>query len=138
MLQTSPVLDAQAVAPPGHSLEPEVIRATLMQGLGQRFAGARLLVNVLEPAAPDSMAAWGDFNNAFERKEYMEAYVAEEEAERMLARDPALKADFERRLREDAAFAASPAARLEFFYRRHPAWDQDTHRYPVLRIDRAP
>ena len=44
MLQTSPVLDAQAVAPPGHSLEPEVIRATLMQGLGQRFAGARLLV----------------------------------------------------------------------------------------------
>ena len=99
---------------------------------------ARLAMHLLEPQAPDSMAAWGDFNNAFERKEYMEAYVAEEEAERMLARDPALKADFERRLREDAAFAASPAARLEFFYRRHPAWDQDTHRYPVLRIDRIP
>jgi hypothetical protein len=99
---------------------------------------ARLAIHLLEPQAPDSMAAWGDFNNAFERKEYMEDYVAEEQAELMLARDPALKAQFEQRLREDAAFAASPAARLEFFYRRHPAWDPDTHRYPVLRTDRTP
>ena len=99
---------------------------------------ARLAMHLLEPQAPDSMAAWGDFNNAFERKEYMEDYVAEEQAEAMLARDPALKAAFERRLREDPEFAASARARLEFFYRRHPAWDPDTHRYPVLRIDRAP
>src|SRR5690606_12790978 len=26
---------------------------------------ARLLVHILEPQAPDSMAAWGEFNNAF-------------------------------------------------------------------------
>ncbi len=96
---------------------------------------ARLLVNILEPMAPDSMAAWGEFNNAFERKEYMEAYVAEQQAREMLARDPALKAEFERKLKEDPAFAASPRARLEFFYRRHPAWDRDYNRYPVLRTD---
>jgi hypothetical protein len=33
---------------------------------------------LLEPQAPDALAAWGRFNNAFEQKEYMEEYVAEE------------------------------------------------------------
>jgi hypothetical protein len=99
---------------------------------------ARLLVHILEPQAPDSMAAWGAFNNAFERKEYMEAYVAEDVAREMLAKDPALKARFERRLREDAAFAASPRARLDFFYRLHPAWDDGYNRYPILRTDTVP
>ena len=100
-------------------------------------AKSRLLVNILEPTAGDSMAAWGEFNNAFERKEYMEAYVAEEQARLMLARDPALKAEFERKLREDPDFAKSPDARLDFFYRRHSAWDAGTNRYPVLRTDAA-
>ncbi|MGY0504670.1 M14 family metallopeptidase [Luteimonas sp. e5] len=99
---------------------------------------SRLLMGLLEPQAPDSLAAWGDFHNAFERKEYMESYVAEAEAERMLASDAALKAEFERRLAEDAEFAASPAQRLEFFYRRHPAWDSGFNHYPVLRLQRAP
>ena len=83
------------------------------------------------------MAAWGAFNNAFERKEYMEGYVAEEEARKMLAKDPALKAEFEKKLKDDAEFAKSPSARLDFFYRRHPAWDAGTNRYPVLRTDTA-
>jgi len=100
-------------------------------------ANARLLVNILEPMAGDSMAAWGEFNNAFERKEYMERYVAEEEARKMLARDPALRARFERRLKDDPEFAKNPGARLDFFYRLHPAWDGGTNRYPVMRTDRS-
>ena len=100
-------------------------------------AKSRLLVHLLEPTAGDSMAAWGDFNNAFERKEYMEGYVAEEQARLMLAKDPALKAEFERKLRDEPEFAKSPGARLDFFYRRHPAWDTGTNRYPVLRTDTA-
>ena len=98
---------------------------------------ARLVMALLEPKAPDSLLAWGRFNNAFERKEYMEDYVAEAVAREML-RDPAVKAAFERRLREDTAFAQSPAARLEFFYRRHPSWDERYQLYPVLRVDAAP
>lgn len=98
-------------------------------------AQARLLMQVLEPQAGDSMAAWGDFNNTFEQKEYMEPYVAEEEARTMLARDPALKAAFEKKLKDDSAFAASPQARLDYFYRLHPAWDSGFNRYPVLRTD---
>ena len=81
---------------------------------------ARLVMSLLEPQAPDSFVAWGYFAAAFERKEYMEGYVVEAVAREMLAADPAVKAEFERRLREDPAFAASPDARLEFFHRRHP------------------
>ena len=77
--------------------------------------------------------SWGFFNAAFERKEYMEDYVAEEVAREMLAADPALRAEFEQRLREDPAFAADPAARLDFFYRRHPSWDERFSLYPVYR-----
>lgn len=99
---------------------------------------ARLAIALLEPQAPDSLAAWGWFNAHFERKEYMEDYVAEDVARAMLAENPALKAEFERRLREDEAFAKDPAARLEFFYRRHPSWDDRHNLYPVLRLDRAP
>jgi Zinc carboxypeptidase len=99
---------------------------------------ARLLMALLEPQAPDSLLAWGGFNNAFERKEYMEDYVAEDVARQMLASDPALRADFERKLKEDAAFAADPRARLDFFYRRHSAWDERFNLYPVLRTDIAP
>ncbi len=96
---------------------------------------ARLVINILEPLAPDSMVAWGAFNNAFEQKEYMEPYVAEEQARLMMARDPALKAAFETKLRDDADFAKDSSARLNFFYRRHPAWDSGFNRYPVMRTD---
>ncbi|HST45322.1 MAG TPA: peptidase M14, partial [Luteimonas sp.] len=99
---------------------------------------ARLAIALLEPRAPDSIAAWGGFNNHFERKEYMEAYVAEEVARGMLAADPALRAAFEQRLRDDPAFAADAGARLEFFYRRHAAWDERYNLYPIHRTDRAP
>jgi hypothetical protein len=94
---------------------------------------ARLVMSLLEPQAPDSFVAWGYFAAAFERKEYMESYVVEAVAREMLAADPAVKAEFERRLREDPAFAASPDARLEFFYRRHPSWDERYNLYPVYR-----
>ncbi|MCA1714440.1 MAG: M14 family metallopeptidase [Gammaproteobacteria bacterium] len=99
---------------------------------------ARIVMALLEPQAPDALAAWGEFNNAFEQKEYMEAYVAEEVAREMLAKDPALKAAFEQRLRDDAEFAKTPLSRLEFFARRHASWDDRFNLYPVLRTDEVP
>ena len=95
---------------------------------------ARLVMAMLEPQAPDSLLAWGDFNNAFESKEYMEDYVAEAVAREMLAADPALRQQFEGRLANDPAFAASPEARLEFFYRLHESWDERYNLYPVMRL----
>jgi hypothetical protein len=94
---------------------------------------ARLVMSLLEPQAPDSFVSWGFFDTAFEKKEYLENYVAEEVARQMLEQDPALRAEFEQRLHEDAAFAGSPDARLEFFHRRHPSWDERYGLYPVYR-----
>ncbi|NYI18685.1 hypothetical protein FHR53_002262 [Xanthomonas arboricola] len=94
---------------------------------------ARLVMAMLEPQAPDSLLQWGFFNTAFERKEYMEAYVAEEVARDMLANDAALKAQFEQRIASDPDFAKDPQARLEFFAKRHSSWDERYRLYPVLR-----
>jgi hypothetical protein len=86
---------------------------------------ARLAAQLLEPEGPDSLASWGFFDAVFERKEYMEDYVLEDVAAKMLA-DPAVKAEFDRKIASDAAFAKNPRARLEFFYRKHPSTPSST------------
>jgi murein tripeptide amidase MpaA len=98
---------------------------------------ARLVMAIFEPQAPDSLLAWGAFNNAFERKEYMEEYVAEDVAREQMAKDPALAAEFRHKIETDAAFAKNPHARLEFFARRHASWDERLNLYPVMRTDVA-
>ncbi|HZF26928.1 MAG TPA: M14 family metallopeptidase [Steroidobacteraceae bacterium] len=100
--------------------------------------GSRLILALLEPQSSDSFAAWGFFNVAFEVREYMEAYVADQVAEQMMAQDPTLAAEFKRRLAEDPKFAADPAARLDFFYRHHPSWDDHYRLYPIFRVDAKP
>jgi hypothetical protein len=97
--------------------------------------GARLVMHLLEPQAPDSFAAWGFFNTCFEQKEHMEPYVADQIARTLLAQTPGLQDEFSRRLKDDAAFAADPSARLEFFLRRHSSWDSRMNLYPVFRVD---
>ena len=99
---------------------------------------ARLVMALFEPKAPDSILAWGGFNNAFERKEYMEEYVAEDVAREQMAADPAIAAEFKQRLETDTVFAKNPHARLEFFARRHDSWDERYNMYPVLRASVAP
>ena len=99
---------------------------------------ARLVVALFEPQAPDSMLAWGAFNNAFERKEYMEEYVAEDVARAQMAADPALAAQFRKLVDSDPAFARNARARLEFFARRHGSWDERYNLYPVMRTNVVP
>jgi hypothetical protein len=101
-------------------------------------AKSQLVLTLLEPRGPDSLVSWGFFNAAFEPKEYMEPYVADALGVEMLKTDPHARQEFERRLREDPEFARSPAARLQFFYRRHPSWDDRLNLYPVLRVEREP
>jgi hypothetical protein len=98
---------------------------------------ARLVIAIFEPQGPDSLLAWGFFNNAFERKEYMEEYVAEDVAREQMAADPALATEFRRKVDTDVAFAKNPHARLEFFARRHASWDERLNLYPVMRTDTA-
>jgi hypothetical protein len=93
---------------------------------------AELIARMFEPEASDSFLSWGFFNRYFENKEYMEDYVLETVAQQML-RDPKLKALFEERLKEPA-FRESKEQRFDFFYQRHPSWDQVFNRYPVLKL----
>jgi hypothetical protein len=94
---------------------------------------ARLVMHLLEPSLPDSLAAWGFFNSALEQKEYMEPYVAEEQAREMLARDPSLRARFDAARAADAELAKSPAKQQDWFYRQHPSWDERVGLLPVFR-----
>ena len=97
----------------------------------------KLILNLLEPEAPDSFARWGFFNAIFEEKEYAEHYVLETLAREMMEKDPELKREFEAQVASDPDFAASPADRLRFFYRRSPYWDPQMNLYPVGRIVRV-
>jgi hypothetical protein len=96
----------------------------------------KLILNLLEPEAPDSFAKWGFFNAIFEEKEYAENYVLETLAREMMAADPELKREFEQLVETDPEFAASPSARLRFFYRRSPYRDPQMNLYPVGRMTR--
>jgi hypothetical protein len=98
---------------------------------------SRLLMTLLEPLNADSLAAWGEFNNAFEQKEYMEDYVAEDVAREQL-KDPAIAAEFKKKLETDPDFAKNPGARLQFFARRHSSWDERFNLYPVMRVNAVP
>ena len=93
----------------------------------------KLVVHLLEPMAPDSMASWGFFNSVFEEKEFFEDYAMEPVAKDMLANDPKLRAEFQERLK-DPAFANSPRQRLAFFYDRSAYADARLNKYPVIRI----
>ncbi len=94
---------------------------------------ARLVMQLFEPVAPDSLAQWGEFNAVFERKEYMEEYVTEQAAREMLDNDPTLRAAFDAAVAADPELAKSTAQKLDWFYRRHPAWDERVNLLPVFR-----
>ena len=94
---------------------------------------ARLVVHLFEPTLPDSFVQWGYFDAVFEQKEYMEPYVVEQQAREMLARDPSLGPAFDAALVADPELAKSPARRLQWFYNRHPAWDERVNLLPVYR-----
>jgi hypothetical protein len=94
---------------------------------------ARLIMHLFEPSLPDSLAQWGVFNAVFEGKEYIEPYVMEEAARAMLAAEPALRAEWDAALATDPTLT-SPEAKLDWFYRRSPAWDERRDLLPVYRF----
>ncbi len=129
-----------AGAEPGHfgqcSLTTETVTfpaGSIVVPLNQRLS--KVAIHWLEPEAPDSAMRWGLFDSIFEQKEYGEGYVMEKVARAMMEKDPTLKAEFEKRIMNDVHFAASPEARLEFFYERSP-WYQENRvgLYPVGRL----
>jgi murein tripeptide amidase MpaA len=90
-----------------------------------------LAIDLLTPTSPDSFWSWGFFNSTLVSAEAPEEYVMEPMARKMLAESPELKAEFEKKLKDDQTFAASPSARLDWFYQRTPFYDVNAFVYPV-------
>ncbi|MDP2301059.1 MAG: M14 family metallopeptidase [Ignavibacteria bacterium] len=95
----------------------------------------KVILNLLEPEAPDSFVSWGFFNAFFERKEYAEAYVFEPIAKRMLNKSAKLKKEFFELLGKDESFRNDPGTRLDFFYTRSNYFDKGEKIYPIFRCN---
>ncbi len=124
---------------PGHPPQCTLVTETVTYPAGsvivrlnQRLS--KVAMAWLEPEAPDSAMAWGFFDSIFEQKEQGEPYVLEKLAREMMAKDPKIKAEFEKKVTTDPLFAASPSARLAFFYDRSPWHDPQLGLYPVGRL----
>ncbi|MGZ5925922.1 MAG: M14 family metallopeptidase [Rhizomicrobium sp.] len=117
--------------------ERDLSEGTVIVPLNQ--PAANVAIQLLEPQAPDSLLHWGFLDAVFETKEYGEPRVLEKLARDMLAKDPALAAEFRKKLQNDPVFAASGNARLNFFFQRSPWYAvQRVGAYPVLRLDSIP
>jgi hypothetical protein len=106
---------------------PGSVRVSTDQPLGD------LVVLLLEPQSSESFFAWGMIPEVLTRVEYIEAYAIAPLADAMLAGDPKLKAEFEAKLAADPKFAGSPGARLAWFYKRTPFYDDRYLLYPIGR-----
>jgi murein tripeptide amidase MpaA len=95
---------------------------------------ARLILSMLEPAAPDSLVRWGLMNSIFGGGEGVGDYLSEPIARRMMADNPELRKQFEARLASDPTFAADPRARLEWWYQKSKYEAGDAGRYPIVRV----
>lgn len=106
---------------------PGSVRVPTDQPLGD------LAVVLLEPASPDSFFQWGFFHEVLQATEYIEGYVIERMAERMLEADPKLAEEFHARLAKDESFRGSSRERLRWFYEKTPFLDERAKLYPVGR-----
>jgi len=88
---------------------------------------------LLEPSSPDSLFQWGFFNSILSPTEYVEGYIMEPMAERMLAEDPKLADAFRAKVESDAAFRGDPRARLQWLYEKTQWYDDRARLYPVGR-----
>lgn len=112
--------------------EVEILEGSYIVPVNQRTL--KVILNLFEPAAPDSLVRWGFFNAFFERKEYAESFIFNKIAEEMLESDPQLKEEFELLLAEDEEFRDDPVARLDFFYTHSKYMDKNELVYPIMRL----
>jgi hypothetical protein len=97
---------------------------------------ARYVVETLEPLAHDSFFRWGFFNSVLEKKEAYSDYVFEDEAEQLLAEEPALAAKFAQWKAAHPALLSNQEAVLDVIFAhcdkyREPEW----RRYPVFMVE---
>src|SRR3984957_15314948 len=138
-----------ANASEGHvmlTVEPRVVKEKIFIPAGSYWIPmkqrrARLILSLLEPNAPDSIASWGLLDSVFEggggrggRGGAVGEYLSEPTARRMMADQPDLRKQFEQKLASDQQFAADPRARLQWWFEQSKYQPQDAGRYPIVRV----
>lgn len=97
----------------------------------------KIIAHMLEPKSPTSLVYWG-FYNLYARPSsefYIRLNYMEVKGREMLAKDPALKAEFEKKLSADPAFANDPQAILQFFMSKvRQNVEPNANRYPIGRL----
>lgn len=94
----------------------------------------RFLVETLEPTADDSYFNWNFFDAILQQKEGYSDYRWEDVAAKYLAQHRELKTQLDAKKKDDAKFAASAAAQLDFVYKNSPFYEPAHLRYPVYRL----
>lgn len=94
----------------------------------------RYLMEVLEPAAPDSYFAWNFFDSVLGQKEGYSAYAFEDIAADYLQSHPALRTALHEDRSKDTILARSAAQQLDYVYNHSPWTEPAYKRYPVYRV----
>lgn len=92
-----------------------------------------LAMALLEPTSKDSYFSWGFFLSIFQRTEYIEAYLMEPMAKKMLEESPELQKEFEEKKASDKSFANNQSAILTWFYSKTKYYDDHYLLYPIGR-----
>ncbi|MFQ3297075.1 MAG: hypothetical protein ACI9JT_002484 [Polaribacter sp.] len=95
--------------------------------------GVRYLLETLEAAATDSFFNWNFFDTILQQKEGYSAYVFEDIAAEILAKNPALKKQFKDKLKSTEVFANNPRAQLDFIYKNSKHYEKAHLRLPVFK-----
>jgi hypothetical protein len=90
-----------------------------------------LAVALLEPRGESSLFAWGFFNSKFFSHEYPENYIMVPLAEKLLAENTEVSADWEAYKLENTNYTENPADVLDFFFRKTAFYDSEAYVYPV-------
>ncbi len=99
----------------------------------------RFVVEVLEPLGMDSFFRWAFFDSVLDKKEGFSDYVFEDEAERLLASEPGLRARFEAWKAQHPDQLGDSQAVLGFIFHAANRYAEPTwRRYPVLRLLELP
>jgi hypothetical protein len=95
----------------------------------------RYIVEMLEPTGDDSFFAWNFFDAILQQKEGYSDYRWEDVAAEVLKNNPTIKEKLEAKKKDDAKFAASGPAQLDFIYKNSVYYEPAHLRYPVYRIN---
>lgn len=98
-------------------------------------ASNRYIVEMLEPTGDDSFFSWNFFDAILQQKEGFSDYRWESVAEKFLKENPDLQIKLDTKRKEDAKFAASSRAQLDFIYKNSPYYEPAHLRYPIYRIN---